>query len=191
MKTVIFCRVSSKDQEDTGYSLPAQEKYLSEFAQKQNLIVDKIFSVSESASGRTQRKIFNEMIAYVNKNNISAIVVETTDRLTRNFKDVPTIDKWLLDDETHQIYLAKEGCILEKNSRSHEWFMWRVKVATAEYYVRLLSENVKKGQKEKIAQGWLPQKPKLGYKNLEVNGRKIHVIDKTTAPGQVPCKLDK
>ena len=153
MKAVLFCRVSSKDQEETGYSLPAQEKYLSDFAQKQNLFIDKVFAVSESASGRKQRKIFNEMILYINKNNISAIVVETTDRLTRNFKDVPTIDKWLLDNENHHIYLAKEGCILEKNSRSHEWFMWRVKVATAEYYVRLLSENVKKGQKEKIAQG--------------------------------------
>lgn len=114
MKAILFCRVSSKDQEDTGYSLPAQEKYLTDFAQKQNLVIEKIFSVSESASGRKQRKIFNEMISYVNKNKISAIVVETTDRLTRNFKDVPTIDKWLLDNETHQIFLAKESCILEK-----------------------------------------------------------------------------
>jgi|GEM_PF-319005 len=177
MKAVLFCRVSSKEQETTGYSLPAQEKYLGDFAEKQTLTVDKVFAVSESASGRVQRKIFIEMLEYVRKNDIAAIVVETTDRLTRNFKDVPTIDKWVLEDEKHQIYLAKEGCVLERNSKSHEWFMWRVKVATAEYYVRLLSENVKKGQKEKIAQGGFPTTPPPGYKAVGDKGHKEHVVD--------------
>lgn len=182
MKTAIFCRVSSKEQEDTGYSLPAQEKFLREYADKQGLEVSKVFAVSESAAGKVQRKIFIEMIAYVRKHDIPTIIVETTDRLTRNFADVPTIDLWITENENHQVHLAKEGCILHNTSRSHEWFMWRVKVATAEYYVRLLSENVKKGQKEKIAQGWLPTKPPNGYKTIGETGHKIHVIDEDTAP---------
>jgi len=166
MKSVIFCRVSSKEQEETGYSLPAQEKFLREYGEKQGLDVTKVFAISESAAGKTQRKVFLEMIGYVRKHNICAIIVETTDRLTRNFSDVPTIDLWITESEEHQIHLAKEACILHNSSRSHEWFMWRVKVATAEYYVRLLSENVKKGQKEKLAQGWIPTKPPLGYKTV-------------------------
>ena len=92
------------------------------------------------------------------------------------------IDLWITENETHQVHLAKEGCILHNTSRSHEWFMWRVKVATAEYYVRLLSENVKKGQKEKIAQGWIPTKPPNGYKTIGETGHKIHVINEDTAP---------
>jgi len=182
MKTAIFCRVSSKEQEDTGYSLPAQEKFLRDYADKQGLEVAKVFAVSESAAGKVQRKIFIEMIAYVRKHNIPTIIVETTDRLTRNFADVPTIDLWITEDENHQVHLAKEGCILHNTSRSHEWFMWRVKVATAEYYVRLLSENVKKGQKEKIAQGWLPTKPPNGYKTIGETGHKVHIIDEDTSP---------
>lgn len=181
MKCVIFCRVSSKEQEETGYSLPAQEKFLRDYADKNQLDVVKVFAVSESASGRIQRKTFNEMISYISKHNISVIIVETTDRLTRNFADVPTIDKWVLEDSSNQIHLAKESCILHKDSKSHEWFMWRVKVATAEYYVRLLSENVKKGQKEKIAQGWLPTKPPIGYKTVGEKGHKIHVVDNDKA----------
>jgi site-specific DNA recombinase len=182
MKAVLFCRVSSKEQEETGYSLPAQEKYLREYAERNKLTVSKVFAVSESASGRVQRKIFNEMIGFIKQEDISVVIVETTDRLTRNFADVPTIDKWILSDEENEIHLAKEGCILNKNSKSHEWFMWRVKVATAEYYVRLLSENVKKGQKEKIAQGWLPTKPPVGYKTIGEKGHKVHVIDEDTMP---------
>src|SRR3989338_3466427 len=182
MKTAICCRVSSKEQEETGYSLQAKEKFFREYADKQGLEVAKVFAVSESAAGKVQRKIFIEMIAYVRKHDIPTIIVETTDRLTRNFADVPTIDLWITEDENHQVHLAKEGCILHNTSRSHEWFMWRVKVATAEYYVRLLSENVKKGQKEKIAQGWLPSKPPLGYKTIGEKGHKTHIIDDQKTP---------
>ena len=182
MKAVLFCRVSSKEQEETGYSLPAQEKYLRDYAEKNGFTDLKVFAVSESAGGKVQRKVFNEMLQYLRTNNISIVIVETTDRMTRNFADVPTIDKWVLEAETHQIHLAKEGCVLNKDSKSHEWFMWRVKVATAEYYVRLLSENVKKGQKEKLAQGVLPTKPPMGYKTIGEQGHKIHVIDDLKAP---------
>jgi len=55
------------------------------------------------------------------------------------------------------------------------------KGSAAEYYVRLLSENVKKGQKEKLAQGWIPTKPPLGYKTVGEIGHKIHIIDEGTA----------
>ena len=181
MKSVIFCRVSSKEQEETGYSLPAQEKFLRDYGEKQGLEVAKVFAISESAAGTIQRKTFNEMIAYVRKKKICAIIVETTDRLTRNFSDMPIIDQWLKEDEEHQVHLAKEACVLHNSSRSHEWFIWRVKVATAEYYVRLLSENVKKGQKEKLAQGWIPTKPPLGYKTVGETGHKIHIVDEGVA----------
>lgn len=183
-KAVIYARVSSKEQEDTGYSLPAQEKFLIEYARKSENDFDvvKTFQISESAGGKIKRKIFHEMMDFITKSKVHIVIVETTDRLTRNFADVITIDAWLLANDENQIHLTKEGCVLHKNSKSHEWFMWRVKVATAEYYVRLLSENVKKGQKEKIAQGWLPTTPPLGYKTIGEKGHKIHVIEKDIAP---------
>ncbi len=182
MRAVGYARVSSKDQEDSGYSLPAQEKLLREQAERNGYDLVKVFAIQESAAGKIQRKIFHEMMEHVTKTKINTIFVETTDRLTRNFADVPVIDEWILADEKHQIILVKEGCVLHKDSKSHEWFMWRVKVATAEYYIRLLSENVKKGQKEKLFQGWLPSKPPLGYKTVGEKGHKIHVIDPDKAP---------
>ena len=182
MRAVGYARVSSKDQEDTGYSLPAQEKLLRDFADRNGYELVKVFAIQESAAGKIQRKIFHEMMEYVTKAKINTVFVETTDRLTRNFSDVPVIDEWILADERHTIHLVKESCTLHKDSKSHEWFMWRVKVATAEYYIRLLSENVKKGQKEKLSQGWLPTKPPLGYKTIGDKGHKIHVPDEEKAP---------
>jgi len=58
MKSILYCRVSSKEQEETGYSLPAQEKLLSAYSERTGYSVDKVFAISESASGKKQREVF-------------------------------------------------------------------------------------------------------------------------------------
>jgi DNA invertase Pin-like site-specific DNA recombinase len=175
-KAVGYCRVSSKEQEETGYSLPAQEKLVREYAEKMGFELIKVFSISESASGKVQRKTFKEMMYFVKLHKIPVIIVETTDRLTRNFKECIEIDDWINSNEENEVHLVKEGTILHKNANSNDWFMWRVKVSTAEYYVKRLSENVKKGQKEKLEEGWLPYR-KFGYKTIGDKGKKIHILD--------------
>ncbi len=177
MKAVLFARVSSREQEETGYSLPSQEKLLKEYAERRDFRIAKRFSISESASGLNQRKTFNEMLNYVKNKDIKVIVCEKVDRLTRNLKDAVSINEWINEDAERQVHFVKENCILSKDSKSNEKFIWNIKVSVAQYYIDNLSEEVKKGQKEKIAQGWLPTKPPLGYKTIGEKGHKIHVID--------------
>src|SRR3989338_10682809 len=93
MKAVTYCRVSSKEQEESGYSLPAQEKFLREYAERHSFEVSKVFSVAESASGVKQRQIFAEMMAYMQKHAIKILICEKVDRLSRNFKDAVEIDR--------------------------------------------------------------------------------------------------
>src|SRR3990170_5592705 len=181
MKAVLFCRVSSKEQEETGFSLPAQEKLLKSYAQKKDFNVSKIFLVSESASGRKQRAVFSTMMGYVSKNNIKIIICEKVDRLTRNFKDAVSIDDWLEEDEERQVHLVKDSLVLHKNSRSQEKLNWGIRILFAKNHIDNLSEEVKKGQKEKLRQGWLPTKPPIGYKTVGEQGHKIHVVDKEMA----------
>ncbi len=182
MKTVLLCRVSSKEQEETGYSLPAQEKLLTTYTERQGFEKDKIFSISESAGGKKQRETFSEMMTYVQKNGIKIIICEKVDRLTRNFKDAVMIDEWLEEDEERQVHLVKDSLVLHKNSHSQEKLNWGIRILFAKNYIDNLSEEVRKGQKEKIAQGWLPTKPPLGYKTVGEKGHKIHVIDESVAP---------
>ena len=182
MKSVLLCRVSSKEQEETGYSLPAQEKLLNSYAEHQNFKAAKVFSITESASGKKQREIFDNMMVYVKKEGIKIIICEKVDRLTRNFKDAVEIDEWLEKDEERQVHLVKDSLILHKNSRSQEKLNWGIRILFAKNYIDNLSEEVKKGQKEKIAQGWLPTKPPLGYKTVGEKGHKIHVVDVDKAP---------
>ena len=167
MKSIIFCRVSSKEQEETGYSLDAQENLLKDYSDKKQFNTVKIFKISESASGKQVRKLFNETFTYVTKNKINIICCEKIDRLTRNSKDACLVQDWISENKDRQVHCVKESFILNGDTKAHENFIWDMKVATARLYTNNLSEEVKKGQKTKLSQGWLPAKPPLGYKPLE------------------------
>lgn len=182
MKAVIYARVSSREQEESGYSLPAQEKFLKEYAGKRDFDIAKVFSISESANGRKQREVFSKMVIYVTKIGIKVIICEKVDRLTRNFKDAVAIDEWLEEDEERQVHLVKDALVLHKNSRSQEKLNWGIRILFAKNYIDNLSEEVRKGLMEKLRQGWLPTKPPPGYKSVGEAGRRIHVIDEKIAP---------
>lgn len=179
---VILARVSSREQEETGYSLPAQEKYLRDYCLHKQLNAKKVFCIAESASGKKQRDDFDSMITYANKYGIKHLVVEKVDRLTRNFKDAVMIDDWLHEDEERQLHLVKDSLVMHKNSRSQEKLNWGVRIIFAKNYIDNLKEEVDKGMKEKLAQGWLPAPPPPGYKTVGDKGHKIHVVDETIAP---------
>lgn len=182
MKAVLLCRVSSKEQEETGYSLPAQEKLLSSYAESKGFSLAKIFSITESASGKKQREIFDGMMAHIKHEGIKIIICEKVDRLTRNFKDAVDIDEWLEKDEERQVHLVKDSLVLHKNSRSQEKLNWGIRILFAKNYIDNLSEEVKKGQKEKLAQGWLPMRAPLGYMTIGEKGHKTFIIDPNKAP---------
>ena len=181
MKAVSYARVSSREQEESGYSLEAQAKLAQEYADRKGLKTVKAFSVTESASGRQVRKVFLEMLAYTNKNGIDVILCEKIDRLTRNPKDASLVDEWVRAKSSREVHFIKENFVLNQNTRAHENLVWDMKVAIARFYTNNLSEEIKKGQKEKISQGWLPTKPPLGYQTVGEKGHKIHVINEEKA----------
>jgi len=180
-QSVIFARVSSREQEETGYSLPAQEKFLRDYCSTHNLPVNKVFCISESASSKSARKQFNEMLSYVSKNKINTIVCEKVDRLTRNQRDAVTIDRWVNEDSNHEVHFVKNTFVLNQESRASDKFVWNIHVSQAQYNIENLSEEVRKGQKEKLAEGWYPSNPVIGYKSAELGKRKIIVPDEKKA----------
>ena len=181
-KAVIYCRVSSREQEETGYSLPAQEKLLKEYAERKGFEIIKVFSVAESASGSKQRKVFSEMVDFINKNKIPNLLCEKVDRLTRNLKEAVVANDWVEENTDRQIHFVKQNLVVHKNAKSDEKFRWDIEIVLAKKYIANLSEEVKKGQKEKLAQGWLPTKPPIGYLTVGEKGHKTHIVDFDKAP---------
>ena len=147
MQAVIYARVSSKDQEVEGYSIPAQLKALREYAEKNNFSVIQEFTDVETAkrAGRTQ---FNKMLNFIQEQKIQYILVEKTDRLLRNIADYALLDR-LIEYSDTKIHLVKENVILSKESRSNEKFVFGVRALMAKNHIDNLSEEVKKGMTEK------------------------------------------
>ena len=160
-RSVIYARVSSKEQEREGFSIPAQLRLLQEYSVEHRLAVAKEFVDVETAK-QSGRVAFNEMVSYLRCSATCRVVlVEKTDRLYRNLKDWVTIDD--LDLEVH---FVKEGVVLSPDSRSSEKFMHGIKVLMAKNYIDNLSEEVRKGMTEKAAEGVWPTKAPLGYRNV-------------------------
>lgn len=80
---VLYARVSSKEQEREGFSIPAQLELLHNYSRQHGMAVLQEFVESESAreGGRTE---FGEMLTFLNKNRAKCrtVLVEKTDRST-------------------------------------------------------------------------------------------------------------
>jgi DNA invertase Pin-like site-specific DNA recombinase len=172
---VTYCRVSSTDQQREGFSIPAQQKLLREYARDHTLTILQEFVDVETAK-QAGRAHFTAMLAFLSTHPAcKTILVEKTDRLYRNFKDYVT-----LEDLGVTIHFVKEHTLLAPDSRSSDKLMHNIKVAMAKNYVDNLSEEVKKGMREKAEQGHWPSVAPIGY----VNNRSTHRIepDRVRAP---------
>lgn len=175
---VVYARVSSKEQEKEGFSIPAQLKLLRDYALAEDIrVVDEYVDV-ETAK-QAGRSSFGDMVDYLRQHPEARIIlVEKTDRLYRNLKDWVTLDE--LDLEIH---FVKENIVLSPDSRSSEKFMHGIKVLMAKNYIDNLSEETRKGMTEKAEQGIWPSFAPLGYRNVDgENGKKIIEPDPDVAP---------
>ena len=166
-QAVVYARVSSKEQEKEGFSIPAQLKLLREYALSDGIRVVEEYVDVETAK-QAGRSSFGEMVDYVHKHPEARIIlVEKTDRLYRNLKDWVTLDE--LDLEIH---FVKENVVLSADSRSSEKFMHGIKVLMAKNYIDNLSEETRKGMTEKAEQGTWPSSAPFGYVNIVAEGGK-------------------
>ena len=175
---VLYARVSSKEQEKEGFSIPAQLKLLKDYAAREGSVVKEYVDV-ETAK-QTGRTSFGEMVAFLKASlRVRIILVEKTDRLYHNLKD------WvLLDDLDVEIHLVKEGAVLSRDSLSSEKFMHGIKVLMAKNYIDNLSEETRKGMLEKAEQGIWPSAAPLGYRNADgANGKRVLPHGEGEIPG--------
>ena len=135
--------------------------------------------VDVETAKRTGRSGFGEMLAFIAEDpTCRTILVEKTDRLYRNIKDWTTVD-----DLDVAVHFVKESTIVSKESRSSEKFLHGIKVLMAKNYVDNLSEEVKKGLREKAEQGHFPGVAHVGY----VNNRVTRRIDIDPVRGPTRC----
>jgi site-specific DNA recombinase len=136
VNAVLYTRVSSREQEQEGYSLDAQQRLLRAYASELGIFIEKEFVDVETAraSGRTQ---FGEMLNHLRRRRTAApiILVEKTDRLYRNITD------WgKLVELGATIHFVKEGVIIGPGSKSADQLVHGIKVVLARNYSQNLGE---------------------------------------------------
>ncbi|MCK4751132.1 MAG: recombinase family protein, partial [Bacteroidales bacterium] len=161
MKYFVYIRKSIEDEERQVMSMEAQLAEINEFARREGLDITRIFEESKSAK-KPGRTVFNEMISAIyEKKDPVGIISWHPDRLARNSVDGGQI-----------IYLIDIGKIVSLKFPTF-WFeptpqglfMLQVAFGQSKYYSDNLSENVRRGIRQKIRRGeWATRAP-VGYVN--------------------------
>jgi site-specific DNA recombinase len=176
MKAIILARVSTEDQMQEGYSIPAQLQRAREYCQKKGLIVQSEHPFDESST-KDQRKKFELVVDEIRKaKEVVALVVETVDRLQRSFKESVMLDE-LRKQGKLEIHFLRENLVIHKDSNSSEIQRWDLAVFVAKSYVLQLSDNVKRSFDIKRRSGEITSNPPIGYQGVyDTTGKRIDVI---------------
>ena len=101
-----YARVSSREQEREGYSIPAQRKLLSEYARVKGFSTKREFIDIESAKN-PGRKEFTKHAALARKRGMSGWV-RRKNRLYRNRTDALAVEE-LIEKRGLEVHLVKES----------------------------------------------------------------------------------
>ncbi len=165
---ILMARVSSKQQMDKGYSIPAQMKKLRKYAGEKSLSILQTFEIDETASKSHARIQFSKLMDVLESAKDTgqkyALLVEKSDRLTRNMSDAEDLDE-LCEADFLEIHFVDEHRVWDKNFNCHDWFMESIFRVSAVYENKRRASEVAKGKKEKLAQGGYPGLAPVGYIN--------------------------
>ena len=160
MRYFLYIRKSTDEDDRQVLSLDAQEAELKEFALRDKLDVVATFRESQTAK-EPGRPVFNEMLERIDNGEADGILAWHPDRLARNSVDGGKV-----------IYLVDRGRIQALKFPTF-WFeatpqgkfMLNIAFGQSKYFVDNLSENVRRGQRQKLRRGEYPGPAPIGYLN--------------------------
>jgi site-specific DNA recombinase len=173
-KYYIYVRKSTDVEDKQVLSIEAQLVELREYAKREGLHIAAEFIEKRSAKV-TGRPVFGQLIAEIERNG-GNILAWHPDRLARNSVDGGQI-VYLLDSE--KLGTLKFPSFWFENT-SQGKFMLSIAFGQSKYYVDNLSENTKRGLRQKVRRGEYPSIAPIGYIN-DIRNKTI-ITDKRRAP---------
>lgn len=159
-KYFLYARKSTEDDDRQVMSIEAQLFELRELARKENLEILEEFQESKSAK-TPGREVFGEMFAKIEKLDGVGILAWHPDRLARNSIDGGRVIYAV--DTRKVVSLRFPTFWFEPTPQG--LFMLQVAFGQSKYYSDNLSDNIKRGVRQKLRRGeWLNLAP-FGYTN--------------------------
>ncbi len=174
-KFFLYARKSTDVEDKQVLSIEAQLTELREFAERESLsIIEEL--IEKQSTKIPGRPVFNSMIERIEHGQASGILAWHPDRLARNSVDGGKL-----------IYLVDMGIITALKFPQF-WFepspqgkfMLSISFGQSKYYVDSLSENTKRGKRQKVRNGIFPAPAPMGYLN-DVRTKTI-VLDPQKGP---------
>jgi len=175
MNYFLYIRKSTDEDDRQVLSLEAQEVELNEFATREHLHIVDTFRESQTAK-EPGRPVFNEMLARVELGHANGILAWHPDRLARNSVDGGKII-YLVDSQ--QVKALKFPTFWFEPTPQGK-FMLNIAFGQSKYFVDNLSENTKRGLRQKLRRGEWPGWAPVGYLNDKL--KHIVVPDPDRAP---------
>ena len=161
MKYFIYCRKSSEEEERQALSIESQLQELRDYARKNNLTVVDIFTESKSARKPNNRPVFQEMLNLIEAGQAEGILSWAPDRISRNAPEgaliVDLLDRAVIKDLKFPSFYFESG--------PQGVFNLSLAFNFGKLYVDNLSQNVKRGIREKIRRGEFPGPAPIGFVN--------------------------
>ena len=180
IKYFLYARKSTEDEERQVMSIEAQLAELEEFAKREKIEIVEKFVESKSAK-KPGREVFNSMMSKVySSSEPVGIIAWHPDRLARNSVDGGQIIYCI---DTQKIASLRFPTFWFEPT-PQGLFMLQVAFGQSKYYSDNLSENVRRGIRQKLRRGeWCSHAP-LGYtnnaktRNIEPDPVKARIIAK-------------
>ena len=173
-KFFLYARKSTDVEDKQILSIEAQLAELREYvAREQLLVIDEL--IEKQSAKIPGRPIFNSMLARVERGEAQGIVCWHPDRLARNSVDGGKII--YLIDRGHLKHLKCPSFWFEPTPQGK--FMLSIAFGQSKYFVDSLSENTKRGLRQKVRRGEMPGIAPIGYINHVPT--KTIIVDKKRA----------
>jgi DNA invertase Pin-like site-specific DNA recombinase len=158
-KFFLYARKSTDVEDKQVLSIEAQLTELRAYARENNLGISAEVVEKQSAK-YPGRPLFNEMMDEIEKNG-GNILAWNPDRLARNSVDGGRIIYLLDTGKLASLKFPTFWC----DNTSQGKFMLNMAFGQSKYYVDSLSENTKRGLRQKVRMGIFPSQAPVGYLN--------------------------
>jgi site-specific DNA recombinase len=157
--TIAYCRVSTEEQAEEGYSIDGQANRLKAYAELHDLGEVIVLSDPGRSGKDLNRPGLQQVLEMVDRGHVGNVLVWRLDRLSRNLGDlIGLADRFGQAGVSLHSFTEK----LDLSSATGRMF-YNILGSFAQFYREQLSENIRMGNAQAVRQGKWINRPKTGY----------------------------